>query len=65
MQKRSDDRLVAYLDGELEPPSGATSRLGSTADPAARERLRRWPNSANLVRRAYRRCHATSRFPSG
>jgi len=39
MQKRSDDRLIAYLDGELEVAERREIDAWLDADPAAREKL--------------------------
>jgi anti-sigma factor RsiW len=53
MQKRSDDRLVAYLDGELEPAEQREVEAWLDSDPAARDRLAAFARSAKLVRRAF------------
>ena len=39
MQQRSDDRLVAYLDGELEAAQQSEVEAWLDADPAARQRM--------------------------
>ena len=39
MQKRSDEALVAYLDGELDTAERRDVEAWLDADPAARERL--------------------------
>ena len=53
MQKRSDDRLIAYLDGELEPAERRDIEAWLDSDPVARERLAALAESANLVRLAF------------
>ena len=53
MQKRSDDRLVAYLDGELEPAEQREVDALLDSDPAARDRVAALALSAKLVRRAF------------
>ncbi len=53
MQKRSDDRLVAYLDGELEPVERREVEAWLDGDPAARDQLAALAQSARLVRRAF------------
>ncbi len=53
MQKRSDDRLVAYLDGELEPAEQREIDALLDSDPAMRDRLAALALSAKLVRLAY------------
>jgi anti-sigma factor RsiW len=53
MQKRSDDRLIAYLDGELEMAERREIEAWLDADPAAREKLAALAESANLVRLAF------------
>jgi anti-sigma factor RsiW len=53
MQKRSDDRLVAYLDGELEPVEEREIEAWLDSDPTARDRLAALALSARLVRRAF------------
>jgi anti-sigma factor RsiW len=53
MQKRSDDRLIAYLDGEVEMAERRDIEAWLDADPAAREKLAALAESANLVRVAF------------
>lgn len=53
MQKRSDDRLVAYLDGEMEMAERREIEAWLATDPAAREKLAALGESANLVRLAF------------
>jgi anti-sigma factor RsiW len=53
MQKRSDDRLIAYLDGELEMAERREVEAWLATDPAAREKLSALAESANLVRLAF------------
>jgi anti-sigma factor RsiW len=53
MQKRSDDRLVGYLDGELEMDERRDIEAWLDTDPAARDRLAALAESANLVRLAF------------
>jgi anti-sigma factor RsiW len=53
MQKRSDDRLIAYLDGELEMAERREVEAWLDTDPAAREKLAAFAQSANLVRLAF------------
>ena len=53
MQKRSDDRLIAYLDGELEVAERREIEAWLDADPAARERLAALAETASLVRLAF------------
>jgi len=53
MQKRSDDRLVAYLDGELEVAERREVEAWLDVDSAARERLAALAGSANLLRAAF------------
>jgi anti-sigma factor RsiW len=53
MQKRSDDRLIAYLDGELEVTDRRDVEAWLDSDPAARERLAALAESANLIRSAF------------
>jgi anti-sigma factor RsiW len=53
MQKRSDDRLIAYLDGELEMAERREIEAWLDTDPAAREKLARLAESANNVRLAF------------
>jgi anti-sigma factor RsiW len=53
MQKRDDEALVAYLDGELESPEQRQVEAWLEADPAARDRLTALAETTNLVRSAY------------
>jgi anti-sigma factor RsiW len=52
MQQRSDDRLVAYLDGELEVAQRREVEAWLEADPAARQRMAALAESASLLRLA-------------
>jgi anti-sigma factor RsiW len=52
MQQRSDDRLVAYLDGELEVAQRREVEAWLDADPAARQRMAALAESAHLLRLA-------------
>jgi anti-sigma factor RsiW len=53
MQQRNDERLLAYLDGELEMAERREVEAWLESDPEARERLAALANSANLVRLAF------------
>jgi len=53
MQKRSDDCLVAYLDGELEAAEQREVAGWLDSDPAARRQLAALAESAELVRHAF------------
>ena len=53
MQKRSDDRLIAYLDGELKTAEQCEIEAWLASDAAARERFAALAESANLVRVAF------------
>jgi anti-sigma factor RsiW len=53
MHKRSDDRLIAYLDGEVEMAERRDIEAWLEADPGARDRLLALAESANLVRLAF------------
>jgi anti-sigma factor RsiW len=53
MQKRGDDRLIAYLDGEVEVAERREIEAWLDTDPVAREKLAAFAKSANLVRLAY------------
>jgi len=53
MQKRSDGRLVAYLDGEIEMAERREIEAWLATDPAARETLAALGESANLLRLAF------------
>ena len=53
MQQRSDDRLVAYLDGELEVAQRREVEAWLDADPAARRRMVALAESGHLLRLAF------------
>ena len=53
MQQRSDDRLVAYLDGELETSQQREVEAWLDADPEARHQLAALAESARLLRLAF------------
>jgi anti-sigma factor RsiW len=53
MQQRSDERLVAYLDGELEIAQRREVEAWLDADPAARRRMAALAESAHLLRQAF------------
>jgi anti-sigma factor RsiW len=53
MQKPADERLVAYLDGEIEGAERHEIEAWLDSDPAARERLAELAAVANLVRLAF------------
>ena len=53
MQKRSDDRLIAYLDGEVDASERRGIEAWLDSDPAARDRLAALAQSAALVRSAF------------
>lgn len=53
MQKHSDEALVAYLDGELDPAERHHVEAWLDADPAVRDRLDALARSDELVRGAY------------
>ena len=53
MLKRSDDRLIAYLDGELDASERREIEAWLDADPAARDKLAAFAESAALVRSAF------------
>ena len=53
MQKRSDDRLVAYLDGEVDVSERCEIEAWLDSDPAARDKLAALAQSAALVRSAF------------
>lgn len=53
MLKRSDDRLIAYLDGEVEMAERRDIEAWLASDPAAREKLAALAESANLLRLAF------------
>ena len=52
MQQRSDERLVAYLDGELEAAQQREVEAWLDADPSARQRMAALAESAHLLRLA-------------
>src|SRR5262249_26024446 len=52
MQQLSDDRLIAYLDGELEVAQRREVEAWLDADPAARHRMAALAESATLRRLA-------------
>jgi anti-sigma factor RsiW len=53
MQQLSDDRLIAYLDGELEVAQRREVEAWLDVDPAARQRMAELAESANLLRLAF------------
>lgn len=53
MHKHSDEALVAYLDGELDPAEQHHVEAWLAADPAVRERLSALAQASDLVRSAY------------
>lgn len=53
MQKHSDETLVAYLDGELDPAEQRHVEAWLAADPAVRERMDALAGATDLVRSAY------------
>jgi anti-sigma factor RsiW len=53
MQKRSDDRLIAYLDGEVDASARHEIEDWLDSDPAARDKLVALARSAALVRSAF------------
>jgi anti-sigma factor RsiW len=53
MQKHSDEALVAYLDGELDPAERRHVEAWLEADPAVRQRLDALAGTSELVRSAY------------
>ncbi len=53
MQQRSDDCLLAYLDGELDAAARREVEAWLDNDPAAAERLAALTQSVNLVRLAF------------
>ncbi len=53
MSRHSDDRLVAYLDGEIEARIEREIEAWLDSDPSARDRLAALAESAELVRQAY------------
>ena len=53
MSRHSDDRLVAYLDGEIEAQDRREIEAWLDSDPSARERLAALAQSTELARQAY------------
>jgi anti-sigma factor RsiW len=53
MQKRSDERLVAYLDGEVDASEQREIEAWLDSNPAARDRLSALAESAALLRSAF------------
>jgi len=53
MQKRSDERLIAYLDGEIDVSERREIEAWLDSDPAARDKLAALAESAVLVRSAF------------
>ena len=53
MQKHSDEALVAYLDGELDPAEQRHVEAWLEADPAVRDRLSALARDTDLLRGAY------------
>jgi anti-sigma factor RsiW len=53
MQQHSDDRLIAYLDGELETAQRRELETWLKVDPDARRRLAALAESAHLLRLAF------------
>jgi len=53
MQRLGDDRLIAYLDGELETAQRREVEAWLDADPAARQQLAAFADSTHLLRLAY------------
>jgi anti-sigma factor RsiW len=53
MQKRSDDRLIAYLDGEVDGSESREIEAWLDSDPAARDKLAALAESAAMVRSAF------------
>jgi anti-sigma factor RsiW len=53
MQKHSDEALIAYLDGELDPAEQRHVEAWLDADPEVRDRMSALTRSADLVRDAY------------
>ncbi len=53
MQRLGDDRLVAYLDGELETAQRREVEAWLEVDPAARQQLAALADSTHLLRLAY------------
>lgn len=53
MQKRNDETLVAYLDGELDGAERQHVETWLAADPAARDQLEGLAQASDLLRSAY------------
>jgi anti-sigma factor RsiW len=53
MSRLSDDRLVAYLDGEIEASERRDIEAWLDSDPAARDKLAALAQSTTLLREAY------------
>jgi anti-sigma factor RsiW len=53
MSRRSDDRLVAYLDGEVEAAERRDIEAWLDSDPTARDKLAGLAHSAELLRKAF------------
>jgi anti-sigma factor RsiW len=53
MQQRSDERLIAYLDGEVDASARREFEAWLDSDPAARDKLAALAESAALVRSAF------------
>src|SRR5260370_10364605 len=53
MQRRSDDRLIAYPDGEVDVSEGRGIEAWLDSDRAARDKLAALAESAALVRSAF------------
>jgi anti-sigma factor RsiW len=53
MSRHSDDRLVAYLDGEIDAAEGREIEAWLDSDPVARDKLAGLAQSADLLRQAY------------
>jgi anti-sigma factor RsiW len=53
MSRHSDDRLVAYLDGEVEAAEQREIEAWLDNDPGARDKLAALERSADLLRQAY------------
>ena len=53
MTNLDDETLVAYVDGELEPEQRESVEAGLGEDPAAREKVRTFRESAAMLRATY------------
>ncbi|HMR29408.1 MAG TPA: hypothetical protein PKA13_01220 [Geminicoccaceae bacterium] len=53
MREADDDMLLAYADGQLDPVNAARIARHLAVNPAAREKVRRFEESAALARAAY------------